>query len=32
MNGQVTVTEAKEMVKELMVAEPLVGYRAKENQ
>jgi type I restriction enzyme S subunit len=26
MNGQVTVTEAREMVEELMVAEPSVGY------
>jgi len=26
MNGQVTVTEAREMVEELMVAEPSVGW------
>jgi hypothetical protein len=29
MNGQVTVTEVKEMVEELMVAEPSVGYGVK---
>ena len=32
MNGQVTVTEARDMVEEVMVAEPSVGYGVKENQ
>jgi len=32
MNGQVTVTDATQMVEELMVAEPSVGYGVKESQ